>query len=553
MARTAKAADTAIKDVCVIGTGAAGGVWIDACTRAGLEVVALERGPNLGPADFVRHDEWSNTHRGEGFAPDWRDTLRETSDEVARLGRSSMLAQCVGGGTAHWGGQSWRYREDDFRLRSKEGAVAGANLADWPITYAELEPWYERAEQRLGLAGRAGSNPFEAARRRGYPNPAHPPRRATLAIERGAKALALHPFPTPLAINSQPYGGRGTCLNGGQCSNFGCPTQAKASTLSIQIPAAQATGRLELQTGTRAVELVVGADGRVRAVRTISADGREGEVRARHFVLAAGSIASPHLLLLSRSARFPEGLANGSGLVGRNLMFHIFSYVGFELPDDSMGAFGPAGMVSIDDFHASDPKRGFIRGAVVSEAAEPGPLWAAYKAPDYLGRRTGAWGKPLKDYLRRYPRLAALISIGEDLARYDNRIDLDPDHVDGQGLPLPRITHQAHPNDLALARAFEQTMAEIALSAGAQKVFSFDFTNAKGGTGHLLGSCRMGSDPEKSVVDRDGRSHDVPNLYVPDGSCFPSAGGYNPTLTIFANAERMAARFVERLGRREAA
>ena len=542
-----------IKDVCVIGTGAAGGVWIDVCTRAGLEVVALERGPELGPADFMHHDEWSNTHRGEGFAPDWRDTLRETEGEVAQLGRSAMLAQCVGGGTAHWGGQSWRYREDDFRLLSSEGPVAGANLADWPITYAELEPWYARAEQRLGLAGRAGANPFEAPRRLGYPNPAHPPRSATLALERGAKALGLHPFPTPLAINSQPYAGRGICLNGGQCSNFGCPTQAKASTLSIQIPAARATGRLELQIGTRAMELVVGADGRVRSVRTRSAEGKESEVRARHFVLAAGSIASPHLLLLSRSARFPDGLANGSGLVGRNLMFHIFSYVGLELPEDSFGAFGPAGMLSIDDFHPSDAKRGFIRGAVVSEAAEPGPLWAAYKAPNYLGRKTGAWGKPLKDYLRRYPRLAALISIGEDLARHQNRVDLDPDHVDSDGVALPRITHQSHPNDLALARGFEKMMTQIADAAGAKKTFSFDFTRAKGGTGHLLGSCRMGEDPSKSVVDRAGRSHEVPNLYIPDGSCFPSASGYNPTLTIFANAERMAAGFVERLGRKQSA
>jgi choline dehydrogenase-like flavoprotein len=544
---------TAIPDVCVIGTGAAGGVWIDASTRAGLQVVALERGPALGPVDFAQHDEWSNIHRGEGFAPEWRDTLRESEGEVARLGRSTMLAQCVGGGTAHWGGQSWRYREDDFRLLSSEGPVAGANLADWPIGYAELEPWYERAEWRLGLAGRGGSNPFEAERRRGYPNPPHPPRRATLAIEGGAKKLGLHPFPTPLAINSQPHGGRGICLNGGSCSNFGCPTQAKASTLSIQIPAAMATGRLELRTGVRAVELVAGPDGRVRAVRTLSAAGREGEVRARHFVLAAGSIASPHLLLHSRSARFPDGLANGSGQVGRNLMFHIFSYVGFELSDPSFGAFGPTGMVAIDDFHASDAKRGFIRGAVVAEAAEPGPLWAAYKAPEYLGRRTGAWGKPLKDYLRRYSRLGALISIGEDLAQSTNRVDLDPDHVDAQGIPLPRITHRSHPNDLALAKGLEGSMMELARAAGAEKVFAYDFTGAKGGTGHLLGTCRMGNDPSNSVVDRDGRCHEVPNLYVPDGSCFPSAGGYNPTLTIFANAERMAAAFVDRLGRRETA
>ena len=188
-------------DVCVIGTGAAGGVWIDACTRAGLEVVALERGPLLEPADFARHDEWSNTHRSDGFAPQWRDTLREDSNEVARPGRSASLAQCVGGGTAHWGAVCWRMREDEFRVLSKEGPVEGANLADWPIGYDELAPFYDRAEKRLGLAGQAGSNPFEPKRTQAYPNPAHPPRSATLALVQGAETLGRHPFPTPLAVN----------------------------------------------------------------------------------------------------------------------------------------------------------------------------------------------------------------------------------------------------------------------------------------------------------------------------------------------------------------
>ncbi|MBW2426551.1 MAG: GMC family oxidoreductase [Deltaproteobacteria bacterium] len=530
----------------MIGTGAAGGVWIDACTRAGLEVVALERGPLLGPEDFARHDESTNIASSRGFSPDWQESLRESGDEPARVERTSMLAQCVGGGTAHWGAHSWRFREDEFRLRSVEGAVEGASLADWPIGYAELEPWYERAEQRLGLAGRAGSNPFEPPRKRGYPNPAHPPRVATLRLEEGARALGRHPFPTPMAINSRPFQGRGTCLNAGQCSNFGCPTQAKASSLSVHLPAALATGRLDLRAGTRVTELRVGADGRIERARTLDREGREGEIRARTFVLAAGSLASAHLLLSSRSARFPHGLGNDSGLVGRNLMFHIFAYVAFELPEPSMGAFGPNGMVSVDDFNPSDSSRGFIRGAVVSEAPEPGPFWAAYKAPEYLGRETGAWGKPLKDFLRRYPHLGSMIAIGEDLPQLGNRVDLDPDHVDAQGIALPRITHRSHPNDLALSRYLEERTKEIALAAGATKAWGLDFTRAKGGTGHILGTCRMGDDPAHSVVDRDCRSHEVPNLYVPDGSCFPTSGGYNPTLTIFANADRTAARFLER-------
>lgn len=540
-------------DVCVIGTGAAGGVWIEACTKAGLDVVALERGPELGPADFVQHDELTNIHRGVGFAPDWQDTLREEEGEAARLGRSILLAQCVGGGTAHWGSWSWRFREDDFRVRSVEGEVPGASLADWPIDYAQLAPFYDRAEARLGLSGRAGSNPLEAPRQVGYPNPPHPPRLATQALERGARKLGYHPFPTPVAINSRPYDGRPACLNGGQCSNFGCPVHARASTLSVHLPAARATGRLDLRSDARVLELVTGDDGRVQIARYVTRDGEGREVRARTFVLAAGSIGSAHLLLASKSARHPEGLANESGLVGRNLMFHIFSYVSFELPGPSMGALGPNGMLAVDDLHPSDASRGFLRGGVMAEAAEPGPLWAAYKASGYLGQEKGAWGAPLKDYLQRFPHFGAMISIGEDLPQHRNRIDLDPDHVDAFGQPLPRITHRAHPNDLALAAYYEARMTEIAEAAGAVRVWPYDFASAKGGTGHLMGTCRMGTDPAQSVLNADARAHAVPNLYVPDASGFPTSGGYNPTLTIFANALRTAEGFLARRARHEEA
>lgn len=540
-------------DVCVIGTGAGGGVWIDACTRAGLDVVALERGPHLGPRDFLTHDELHNTHRGLGFAPQWRETLRESDDVVAKPARTTMLAQCVGGGTAHWGAWSWRYREDDFAARSRQGSVPGASLADWPVGYAELAPYYDAAEKRLGVAGRAGANPSEPPRAGAYPNPPHTPRRATVALTRGAKKLGLHPFPTPMAINSRPYGGRSACINGGMCANYGCPVSAKASTLAIHVADALDTGRLDLRANARVTELVTGKDGRITAARYLDAEGKEREVRARHFVLAGGAIGSAHLLLASRSARHPDGLGNGSGLVGRNLMFHIFAYVGFELPEPSTGALGSAGMFSVDDAHASDPKRGFIGGAVVGEGAEPGPIWAAYKAPQYLGVSEGAWGKPLKDYLRRYPYFGGLIAIGEDLPRHENRVDLDPTHTDAHGVPLPRITHASHPNDRALHDWYDAHLHQVAEAAGAVRTWSFDMSRSKGGTGHIMGTCRMGDDAEHSVLDRWCRSHEVPNLYVPDASAFPTSAGYNPTLTIFANAARCADHFLERLRRQDEA
>jgi choline dehydrogenase-like flavoprotein len=460
-------------DVCVIGTGAGGGVWIDACTHAGLDVVALERGPQLGPKDFLAHTELTNIVRGSGFAPDWQDTSRENASQQAQLGRSTMLAQCVGGGTVHWGAWAWRLREDDFHVLSAEGPVEGASLADWPFSYEELAPYYDAAELRLGMSGTAGANPSEAPRKVAYPNPPHPPRAATLKIQAGAKKLGLHPFPTPLAINSRPYRGRGACINGGMCANFGCPVHAKASSYAIHLRDARATGKLDLRAETRVVELMTDKGGHVRAARTLDTQGNEQEVRARHFVLAAGGIGSAHLLLSSRSARHPDGLANGSGLVGRNLMFHklIFSFM--DLPEPTLAALGTNGMVAVDDWHASDSTRGFIRGAVVGEAPEPSPIWASAKAQGSSAQRFGRH-PGTADHLREPPersRASELLpgphaGAGRSLRRYTL---VDPRHQPREGRQRPhhgRLPHGQGPGELGRRRRVPQPRGAESLHLG---------------------------------------------------------------------------------------
>jgi choline dehydrogenase-like flavoprotein len=263
--------------------------------------------------------------------------------------------------------------------------------------------------------------------------------------------------------------------------------------------------------------------------------GRQQEVRARQFVLAGGSLGSAHLLLLSRSGRFPEGLANRNGLVGRHLMYHVLPAVYYRHEVVTRGWLGPLAGQAIDDLHASDPARGFVRGAVVTEAYPATPVV-------YASGAGSSWGVELKDYLRQFPRVHGLIAIGEDMPVAGNRVDLDPTHRDEHGLPLWRITHSYHPNDLKLKAYYEQRMTEIAQAAGAEHSWVVDMT--QGSTGHLMGTCRMGEDPETSVLDRWCRSHDVDNLWVVDGSCFPTSGGYNPTLTIVANAYRVADHFV---------
>ena len=536
-------------DACVIGTGASGGVIIDRLTAAGLRVVALQRGPELTNADFVDDDELRVAVRDELFSPDQRETWRFDGESPTEIGRFNAVAHCVGGTMVHWSTWSWRFRPDEFRVLSEEGPVERASLADWPITYEELEPHYEQAERDFGVAGDGKANPFGAPRQSIYPNPPHPDRTASVRFRDGARRLGYHPFPTPMAINSQVYGGRPACLYGGACGGHGCPIGAKATTLSVSLPRARRTDRLDLRPHSLAAEIMVGRDGRATGVRYIDqTSGADREVSARHVFVCGNAVGTAHLLLMSKSGLFPDGLANSSGLVGRNLMLHMIAVVHFTLDEPARAFTGFATHSSVDDLHASDPGRGFIRGGVVSEANIFVSQPLVYALNSLQSQPNGSrWGGDFKDRLRAFPRMGGLILFAEDLPMESNRVEPDPEVKDAHGLPVPRMTHRQHPNDLALSRWYEDRMLEIADAAGAtDKWVSLSFSEEepmKGGA-HLHGTCRMGDDPARSVVDRWCRSHDVPNLWIADASVFPTSGGYNPTLTILANAYRVADYFV---------
>jgi len=542
-------------DVCVIGTGAGGGVMLQELTAAGFRVVALQRGPFLGPSDFD-DDELRTVIRDEVFSPDQLETYRYDETSPTETGRFNLTANCVGGTMTHWAAWSWRFRPDDFKVLSSEGPLAGASLADWPVTYDELEPFYERAEWEFGVAGDAAANPFGSPRKKDYPNPAHPGRTSSARFAQAARKLGYHPFPTPMAINSRPYGGRPECVYGGACQQYGCMIHAKATTLSVSIPKALATSHLDLRPNTMAREITIGKDGRARSVRYLDAKRQEHEVFARHVVVAGNAFGTPHLLLMSKSGSFPHGLANGSGLVGRNLTFHHAATVNFTIDAPSLSFAALETHVALDDLHPSDPKRGFIRGGVVADfnMLVKQPLAYAFLGfPGYPAKR--AWGADLKDYLRKFPHAVGTVAILEDLPMESNRVDLDPTVKDRFGLPVPRITHRQHPNDLAMNRWYTQKMLDLAEAAGAVEkwvpsVFALaDERSAMKGSAHFHGTCRMGDDPRKSVVDKWCRSHEVENLWIVDGSVFPTAAGYNPTLTILANAYRVADRFVREVKR----
>ena len=318
----------------------------------------------------------------------------------------------------------------------------------------------------------------------------------------------------------------------------------------MSLPKAQRTGLLNLRPDSLAFEISLGRDGRARSVRYINQSTREElEVSARHVFVCGNAIGTPHLLLMSKSGSFPDGLANSSGLVGRNLMLHLFTEASFIFDEGSRSFTGLASHAAIDDLHASDPSRGFIRGGVIAGenfAVKQPLLHALWGGSTYPGSdRT--WGAGFKDYLRKFSRTASVLLVGEDLPMEANRVDPYPDVTDEWGLPVPRMTHRQQPNDVAMSRWYGDRMLEIGDAAGAVDTWiSLRVTDEepRKGSSHLHGTCRMGDDPARSVVDRWCRSHDVPNLWIADASVFPTSGGYNPTLTILANAYRVADYFV---------
>jgi len=535
MTRQYRPAD--VVDFVIIGSGAAGGVIARELARSRFNVVLLEQGPRFGPADF-RHDELAYWF-GNALLNDPQicpQTYRRTVDDVATRARGFpylWYARTVGGSSTHFTGNYWRFHESDFKERSLLGAIPGTSLADWPIDYAELEPYYTRVEWEIGVSGLAGASPFDPPRSRPYPMPPLPVKSSGVLLERGARKLGLHPFPAPMAINSVTYNGRPACVHCGFCMGYGCEMMAKSSTLFTAIPEAEATGRCEVRSSSYAFRIETNSRGRVAGVAYFDADQREHVQKARAVVLCANGAESPRLLLMSANAQFPDGLANSSGLVGKNLMFNTYCETGarFEHPLNEYKSVQVTRIVH--DFYESDPHRGFYGGGGIDSRIGPAPAgWA------WLGTPTDRrWGAGFKEFLEGFPRSMVAATHGTSLPLETNRVDLDPDLKDAWGLPAMRVTYRDHPDDLATARFLQARAAEILAAAGAQEVWKLPVTEAMGSP-HLLGTCRMGDDPHSSVVDRYHRSHDIPNLFICDGSSLVTGGRGQPTMTIQALAFR---------------
>ncbi len=511
--------------VVVIGSGAGGGTLSNELTQKGVKVVCLEAGKRQSPESFV-NDEWPSFSQLA-----WTDK-RTTSGNwrVAKdfAGLPAWICKTVGGTTTHWAGASLRLQDFEFRVKSEYGNIDGANLLDWPLTLKDLEPYYSKAEDKLGVTrthgipGLPGNNNFkvmyEGARRIGYKE-----------VHTGR-----------MAINSQPRKDRASCQQLGFCFQ-GCKTGAKWSTLYTEIPAAEATGKFELRTEAHVLRIEHDKSGKVSGVVYVGADGKQHKQKARVVCVAGNSIETPRLLLMSDTSKFPDGLANSSGQVGRNYMRHMTGsvYAVFDKPVNMYRGTTMAGIIS--DESKNDPKRGFVGGYEMETLGLGLPFSAAFLVPGSSG-----WGRDFAAALENYDHMAGMWLVGEDMPQEKNGITLHKTEKDQNGLPVPNVHFDDHANDLAMRNhAFKQGTA-VYDAVGAKTVIE---TPPYPST-HNLGTCRMSAKAGDGVCNKWGQTHDVKNLFISDGSQFTTGGAENPTLTIVTLAIRQAEYIADQLNKK---
>jgi len=558
-------------DVVIVGAGAAGGILAAELSKAGMKVIGVERGPRLITADFAPQDELRYFQR-QDLRPNvkrdpvtWRPNATSRATPVGGLNNGNQ----AGGGTVHYGAVSWRFHEDDFRVQSQTVERYGpsaipedSSLIDWPLSYADLEPYYDRAEYEIGVSGKAGNlqgrkidggNVFEAPRRREYPLPPLLVDQSGANMEEAARKLGYHPFSTPRAILSQAYNGRPACSYCGFCQAFGCHIGAKSSILVTKLPEADATGNFKLITGAMCYRVNSDNSGRVTGVAYYGPDRSDNTIEAEIVILAPFIYDNVRLLLLSKTEKFPNGLANSSGHVGKHLMAHIGARAFAAFDDRHVNIFmGPSAQKhTLDDFNADNFDHsglGFIRGAQISSgpaALEGGPIGTAMAMNPPPG--VPRWGAAYRDFFAKYyTRHTAMTGQTENLPYADQTIDLDPNVRDAWGLPAPRLTYDwRRPNERARVEFMQKKMVEIGRAMGASHVWTAPLGPGSPGA-HHQGGTRMGSDPKTSVVNRYGQSWDVPNLFILGSSTHPTMSGFNPTLTIQALAYMSADSIVNR-------
>ena len=491
--------------VVIIGSGAGGGTLAASLTAQGIPVVCLEAG---GRVDIVqdlpemyRRIKWGDKRLSEG---DLNPAL------------PVFIGKAIGGTSVIWGGVALRLQEHEFKPLSTYGEIEGASLIDWPISLAELDPYYTQAEKRMGVTGKNG-NPFLAEHNH------------SLLVKTAArKAGYKHVNGGHMAINATAQNNRPACQQFGFCA-AGCVIGAKWSSMHAELPQAQASGLFELRDHCMAVEIEHDDNDRATGVVYIDRDGKRQRQKARVVCLAANGIETPRLLLLSASGKYPNGLANGAGHVGHHYMTDLVARVIAEMPGRVDNFKGTTYSALVADDMVNDPSRGFVGGYLY---VPRGIHFSSFPNEPLAD----GWGSDYAKLIEAYPNVASMAILGEDLPTFDNRMALDEAEKDQFGNPIPKVYKTYHANDKALMEHSMARGAEMLQGLGAGKVY----TRQSNIVIHNLGSCRQSRNPADGVCNGYGRTHEISNLFISDGSQFASSGAAPPTLTIVALALRQA-------------
>lgn len=533
-------------DAVIVGAGAGGGIVAGVLAEAGHKVLLLERGPNLRFEDVGRDHLRSQrlSLYGHNAGPDIEGNPRvivggDGQERQVRPheGGYHNNAACVGGGTRVYGAQAWRFMPQDFRMASTYGVPEGSSLSDWPISYDELEPYYEQAEWELGCSGDADAMVFHGPRRRGYPMPPLPETRKTVPLKRGAEALGWKTHPIPVLINSQPYDGRGACVGCNNCVGYACPPEAKNGTQNTLIPRALATGNCDLISEAMTERIETDERGSVIGVTYLVEENgiqRRETVRSKIVVVSAGAIESARLLLNSSSTKHPHGLGNEHDQVGRHLQGHYYSGARAIIEEDIYDGIGPGITISTTQFNHGNA--GVIGGAMLADDFLKPPIdfWHTSLPPD-----VPKWGMEGKKWMREnYHRTLYVAGPVQEIPNPNGRVQVAPQVRDKYGIPVARLSGTTHAATLDVAEFMRERAEEWLRASGGTKIWSARHTLHLSGGQHQAGTCRMGDDPQTSVTDRWGRVHAHDNLFVADGSLHVTNGGFNPVLTIMALAFR---------------
>jgi choline dehydrogenase-like flavoprotein len=499
-------------DLAIVGAGAGGGTLAQRLARRGWKVVVLEAGPFWDP-----DEDWVSDEAGSHKLY-WTDKRIIGGEDPVELGKNNS-GRGVGGSMVHYAGYCPRFHPSDFEVRTRDGVGE-----DWPISYYELKHHYERLELELPVAG--DTWPWGDPHR--YPHTPHPIAGGAEVARGGAKELGIETRVGPVGITNGSFGNRPHCIYRGFCLQA-CKVNAKASPLVTHIPdAIEHAVEVREHCMVTAVEMD-DSSGRVTGVRYVH-EGREHLQRADAVAIAGYSIETPRLLLNSTSRRFPHGLANGNDQVGRCVMVQGAPQVAGRFPDEMRMYKMPPPEISSEQFYETDERRGFARGFSI-QTVGPLPIeWAQH----VLGH--GHWGEALREYVRDYNHWYTLGVLSELLPLPENRVTVASDVTDENGIPVARMDYTQCENDRKNIAFAKQTLRDIFEAGGAQDTLITDRY------AHLVGGCRMGSDPQRSVVDSDHRTWEVPNLFIADGSVMPTQGSANPALTIMALASRLAER-----------